>query len=408
MTLTFFKNLFQDLGRQPLRTILTLSGVVWGTFAVVLLLAFGDGLGKNQRKTMHGMGDGIVIAWPGRTTMPYKGFNKGRIVRVTPSEVEALSEQVEGILRVSPEFIGRRNIRYKKEEYNNTVRGVNVAYERMRNTIPRTGRWINGDDLRDKRRVVFLGASIAADLFHDEEPVGNEIFIAGIPFKVIGVMIEKEQDSNYSGMRDKYSLFIPWTTYSALYGDKYSHVFLFQPYNPEASKAVIGNVRQYLGEKIGFNPDDQDGMFVWDFTDFEKSMNKFFMAFNIFLGLIGTFTLLVGGVGVASIMMVVVEERTREIGIKLAVGAKRRVILRQFFAESLSIILLGGVIGFSLAVLLLSALPVEKIKDYVGIPQINPLVGIVTILILLAIGTLSGFIPARRAASTDPIVALKS
>lgn len=408
MTLTFFKNLFQDLGRQPLRTVLTLSGVVWGTFAVVLLLAFGDGIAKNQRKTIHGMGDGIVIAWPGRTTMPYKGFNKGRVVRVTPPEAEALIDQVEGIKRVSPEFIWQRNIRYKKEEYNNTVRGVNVAYEQMRNTIPATGRWVNDDDLENKRRVVFLGASIAEDLFHDEEPVGKEIFIEGIPFKVIGVMIEKEQDSNYSGMRDKYSLFIPWTTFSALYGRKYVSVILFQPFNPESSPAVIGNVRRYLGEKIGFHPDDQDGMFVWDFTEFEKSMNIFFLAFNLFLGLIGAFTLLVGGVGVASIMMVVVEERTREIGIKLAVGAKRRVILRQFFAESLSIILLGGLIGFSLAVLLLDALPVDQIKDYVGIPQINPLVGIATILILLAIGTMSGFIPARKAASTDPIVALRS
>ena len=278
----------------------------------------------------------------------------------------------------------------------------------MRNTIPRIGRWIDDDDMENKRRVVFLGASIAGDLFHDEEPIGKEIFIESIPFKVIGVMIEKEQDSNYSGMRDKYSLFIPWTTFSALYGRKYVNNFIFQPYNPESAKAVIGNVRQYLGEKIGFDPSDQDGMFVWDFTEFEKSMNIFFLAFNIFLGIIGAFTLLVGGVGVASIMMVVVEERTREIGIKLAVGAKRRIILLQFFAESLSIILLGGLIGFSLAVLLLDALPVEKIKDYVGIPQINPLVGIATILILLAIGTLSGFIPARRAASTDPIVALRS
>jgi len=408
MTLIFFKNLFQDLGRQPLRTVLTLSGVVWGTFAVVLLLAFGDGLGKNQRRVMHGMGDGIVIAWPGRTTMPYKGFNKGRAVRITPSEVESLVGQVDGIRMVSPEFIWRRSIRYKKEEFNNTVRGVNVAYEKMRNTIPRTGRWIDDDDLAFKRRVCFLGAAIASDLFHDEDPVGREILIEGIPFKVIGVMIEKEQDSNYSGMRDKYSLFIPWTTFSALYGEKYVGNIIFQPNNPAQAGVVIGRVRQYLGEKIGFDPKDQDGLFVWDFTEFEKSMSFFFLAFNIFLGLIGSFTLLVGGVGVASIMMVVVEERTREIGIKLAVGAKRRVILTQFFAESLSIILLGGLIGFSLAVLLLEALPVEKIKDYVGIPQINPMVGVLTVLILLGIGTLSGLIPARRAASTDPIVALRS
>ncbi|MFC2155180.1 ABC transporter permease [Acidobacteriota bacterium] len=158
---------------------------------------------------------------------------------------------------------------------------------------------------------------------------------------------------------------------------------------------------------IGFSPEDKDALFIWDDNEIENSMKVFLLAFTIFLGLLGAFTLLVGGVGVASIMMVVVEERTREIGIKLAVGAKRKNILWQFFSEGLLIILFGGGIGFFNAALLLNLIPAELIEDYVGIPQINPMVDIVTILVLLIIGTISGMIPARRAASTNPVETLR-
>jgi putative ABC transport system permease protein len=406
MIWNFWKNLVRDLVRQPLRTFLTFTGVIWGTFAVVLLVAFGDGVNRHQKKVFHGIGKGIVIAWPGRTTVAHRGLGKGRPVRITPEDVKLMKRRVPGIRRISPEFIWSRRIRYKREEFNNSVRGVNVEYERMRNTIPGKGRFINQVDIDRKRRVCFLGDTIAENLFHKEEPVGSRVFIEGVPFTVVGVMKHKTQDGNYSGMWDEHSVFIPWTTFQTLFGWKYVGNLLWQPYSVNESAEVIGRVRAYLGERAGFSPQDQDALFVFDYTEFEQSLGVFFLAFNIFLVLIGSFTLLVGGVGVASIMLVVVEERTREIGIKLAVGAKRRRILWQFFSESLSIILLGGIIGFGLAALVLGALPVDKLEEYVGRPEINPLVGIVTVFILLLIGTISGLAPARKAASTDPIEAL--
>lgn len=410
MIAIFFRNLFRDLSQQPLRTVLTLSGVVWGTFSVVLLIAFGDSVSKAQIKRFHGMGQGIVLAFPSRTTLPWQGFQKGKPVRVTPEMVEAIEHKVPGVDLISPEFVGSRRIRYERNEFLNTVRGVNPEFERMRNTIPLRGRFVNHTDMKERRRICFIGNVLARDLFQNRPAVGKAVFIEGVPFTVIGVMKEKSQNSNYNGQRDERCAFIPWTTYRTLYGTKYVSNFIFRPRNLAASTELTQEIKNHLAKLIGFSPRDPDAIFIWDTLEFEKSFTTFFIAFTIFLGVIGSFTLLVGGVGVASIMMVVVEERTREIGVKLAVGARRRTILLQFFSESITIMLLGGFIGFGLSSLVIRAVQGMQGSDFtefVGLPELNPLVTISTILIILTIGTISGMLPARRAASTDPITALR-
>jgi putative ABC transport system permease protein len=406
----FFRNLFRDLVRQPLRTALTLSGVVWGTFSVILLIAFGDSVSKAQIKRFHGMGEGIVLAFPSRTTLPWQGFVRGKAVRITPEMVEAIPEKVPGIDLISPEFVGSRLISYGRKEYRNTVRGVNPQFERMRNTIAEKGRFIDDEDMAARKRVCFIGDVLATDLFATEEPVGKAVFIDGVPFTVVGVMRAKQQNSNYNGQRDERCAFIAWTTYSSLYGLKYVSNFIFRPLDLNRSKAVTNDVNGHLAKLVGYNPADPDAIGIWDTMDFEKTFTTFFMAFTVFLGVIGSFTLLVGGVGVASIMRVVVDERTREIGVKLAVGARRRIILWQFFSESLVIMLLGGVIGFGLAagaIQAIKAFPSGGFTEFVGVPALNPLVIISTVLILLVIGVVAGMIPARTAASTDPIEALR-
>jgi putative ABC transport system permease protein len=406
----FFRNLFRDLIRQPLRTALTLSGVIWGTFSVVLLLAFGDSVSKAQIKRFHGMGQGIVLVFPSQTTLPWQGFLKGKAVRVTPETVEAIPDKVPGIELMSPEFVGSRLIRSGRNEFRNTVRGVNPQFELMRNTIAEKGRFIDPEDMAGRKRVCFIGDVLATDLFATDEPVGRTVFIDSVPFTVVGVMRKKLQTSNYNGQRDERCAFIPWTTYASLYGTKYVSNIIFRPLDTTRSKAVMEAIKGHLSKLIGFSPADPDALGVWDTLEFEKQFTTFFLAFTIFLGVIGTFTLLVGGVGVASIMRVVVDERTREIGVKLAVGARRRTILWQFFSESLAIMLIGGLAGFGLAAGVLQAtkaFPKGGFTDFVGIPVLNPLVVASTILILLGIGVIAGMIPARTAASTDPIEALR-
>ncbi len=407
---TLFRNLLRDLVRQPLRTILTLSGVIWGTFSVVLLLAFGDSVAKAQTKTFHGMGQGIVLVFPSRTTLPWQGFVKGKPVRLTPEMVEDIPDKVPGIALISPEFVGSLNIGYGRLQFTNTVRGVNPEFELMRNTIAESGRFLDPEDMASRKRVCMLGNTLAADLFGKEPPVGRDVLIDGMPFKVIGVMREKQQNSNYNGQQDERCAFIPWTTFSSLYGNKYVSNFIFQPRDLDRSKAVTDDLKRHVAKLIGYDPADPDALMVWDTLEMEKQFKVFFLAFTIFLGVIGAFTLLVGAIGVASIMRVVVDERTREIGVKLAVGARRRTILLQFFGESLMITLLGGLIGFGLAAAVVGAvgvLPVKGLSDFIGTPSLNPAIIVSTILILLAIGIVSGLIPARAAASTDPIQALR-
>ena len=407
----FFRNLFRDLVRQPLRTALTLSGVVWGTFSVVLLLAFGDSVSKAQIKRFHGMGQGIVLVFPSRTTLPWQGFVKGKAVRVTPETVEAIPDKVPGIEVISPEFVGSRLIRYGRNEFRNTVRGVNPEFELMRNTIAEKGRFIDPEDMAGRKRVCFIGDVLATDLFGTEEPVGKAVFIDGVPFTVVGVMRKKLQISNYNGQRDERCAFIPWTTYASLYGAKYVSNIIFRPLDLGRSKAVMEDVKAHLAKLVGFDPADPDALGVWDTLEFEKSFTTFFLAFTIFLGVIGSFTLLVGGVGVASIMRVVVEERTREIGVKLAVGARRRTILlavlqriaghharrRPRRLRALGRRAPGGQ-GLPKKAASPTSSACPSSTRWSSSPRSS---------ILLSIGVIAGMIPARTAASTDPIEALR-
>ena len=410
MILTFFRNLLRDLVRQPLRTVLTLSGVVWGTVSVVLLVAFGDAMSRAQLKRFHGMGQDIILAFPSVTTVPWQGFQKGKPVRLTPEMVEAIPEKVPGIEAISPEFVGGHMISFGRNEFRNTVRGVNPQFERMRNTIPERGRTIDPEDMGLRKRVCFLGDVLARDLFEGAEEVGRTVLIDNVPFTVIGVMRHKNQNSNYNGQRDERCAFIPWTTFAALYGNKYVSNFIYRPLDPARNKSLTREIKVHLSKLVGFSPDDPDAIGIWDTLEFLRQFKAFFAALTAFLAIVGSFTLLVGGVGVASIMSVVVEERTKEIGIKLAVGARRRTILVQFFSESLAIMFLGGLIGFALsaaAIGAVQAMPEASATEFIGVPEINALVLGVTILVLMGIGIAAGMIPARNAASTDPIAALR-
>ena len=405
----FFSHLLRDVRSQKTRTVLTVFGIVWGTVSIVLLMGFGVGLGRQMTKNMHGMGEGIMIVWPVRTSISYQGFNKGRSLDFLEEDAFLLQREVPQVAAISAEY-SRWNITLRKDKnsYSALVRGVYPVYAEMRNIIPeRGGRFIDPLDLEHKKRVVFLGNKLKEELFLSAPAVGHYIMLNSIPFLVVGVLREKKQDSSY-GSRDEVAAIIPAATFSSVFGTKYIENFVVKGRNPREHENLKKRMLQVLAKKYRFHPEDKEAVWVWDVAESEKMFQAVMMGFNLFLGIVGAFTLIVGGIGVSNIMNVVVEERTREIGLKMALGAKKRYVLSQFLFETLLITLAGGAIGLGLSAGIIAVFPESSISAEIGRPTFSIQVALITVALLGLIGFLAGFSPARRAANLNPVEALRS
>jgi putative ABC transport system permease protein len=229
--------------------------------------------------------------------------------------------------------------------------------------------------------------------------------IHGSPFLVVGVLVPKEQDSAYSG-RDHSKMVIPESTFRALTGDKYVNNFIYKAPSPELNEILNDQVRAALSSRLRFHPDDDQAVQLWDTTEMFVFMDAFMLGFQIFLGIMGVLTLVVGGIGVSNIMNVVVEERTKEIGIKMALGARSRAILTQFMLETMILTAVGGGIGLAISFAICSAFPVH-LEEYVGLPTLSPGLAMLTASILGMVGFVAGYFPARDASHLDPVVAMK-
>src|SRR5258706_449719 len=280
------RQLLRDVRSEKLRTFLTVFGIVWGTVAISLMLAFGTGLHKQLIKSTAGLGDRIVIAWPGLTSIPYEGLGKGRRIRITDDDIGAIENDVQGLKGISGEYDTNLKVEYGTKTLPADTSGVSEVFGSMRNLIPQEGgRFINPIDVHDSRRVAFLGDRLATNLFGEHTPpVGKMISVNQSPFLIVGVL-----------------------------------------------------------------------------------------------------TLIVGGIGVSNIMNVVVEERTREIGIKMALGAKQSWILRQFLLETLVVTALGGAFGFLISLAICALFP-QQLVEYVGQPTVSPLVAALTAVALGLVG----------------------
>lgn len=406
---TIITEFLLDLRSQKLRAFLTMFGIIWGTVAIIVLVSFGVGFKKQLSVNMHGIGESISIMFPGKTTKPFEGFGTGRPLSFYEDDAKLLAAQVQEIDAISPEFI-RRNVpvRVGANITNPAITGVHPIYSEMRNIIPeRGGRFVDDLDMNNRKRVAVIGDEVKKLLFGESVAVGKIIYIGEVPFTVIGVMQKKTQNSSYN-TRDKDRIFIPAFTFSSVFGVIKLSNIIFKPRDPTRSKEVGDQVRQVLGKRYKFDPADKDAVWIWDTAEFDKFMFYFFLGFNVFMGLIGTFTLGVAGVGVANIMFIVVQERIKEIGVKRAVGAKRGDILFQFFMETFFIVGLGSSIGFAIALGIIQALQYIPIKDFVGTPEMSMEVVIATVSILSIIGLLAGLMPARRAANLDVVECLRT
>jgi putative ABC transport system permease protein len=309
---------------------------------------------------------------------------------------------------VSPEYSRRTTARVGENILNPLVTGIHPGYEEMRNIIAMPGgRFINDQDNEHRRRVIFIGDKVKEFLFGQTDAVGRVVMVGVTPFTVVGVMEKKTQNSSYNS-RDQDRVFIPSTTYQSTFGQVYLSNIIYQVRDPRRGEETAKEVRAALSKRYKFDPSDEDAVWIWDTTRFDKFIFYFFLGLNIFLGMIGSFTLGVAGIGLANIMFIVVQERIKEIGIKRAVGATRRDIMAQFFLETCFILGLGAGIGFLISAGLVAVLQKVPIKEYVGTPELSGTVMAVTISVLAVIGLAAGLFPAKRAANANVVDCLRT
>lgn len=399
--------LFRNLNQQRLRSFLTIFGIMWGTATLILLLAFGFGFRDQTILNMRGMGDQIAIMFPGQTTKAFEGYGIGRSIRFTEDDVVMMENRIPEIKVATPEYIQSMQLVNMEKRRSSNVGGVYTEYTNMRNIFPQQGgRWLNQADMDQQRRVIFLGDKLAINLFGEENPVGKQVFVQQAPFTVIGVMQEKTQNSSYS-QRDEDRAFIPATTFSAMTGTKYLNNIIYAPKDAAQADYVQDRVYETFGAKYRFDASDRDAIGLWDTNEFWEFIDILFYSINGFLGLIGFFTLAVGGIGVANIMFVVVQERMKEIGIRRSVGATRITIMGQFFLETFLIVGVGAGAGFLVGWGLVQATQNLPIQEFVGTPFFAPEVGIIAFIVLGFTGFTAGLLPAWRAANLSIINCLR-
>lgn len=406
---------WDSLRRNPLRSLLTMLGIVWGIVAVTLLIAYGSSFRAVLLDGFESFGKSAVVCWPGQTSEQAGGERAGKRIRFEKADLEQVLAEATLVKQASLETTRWRAIRYGVRVQNVPIRGVYPIYGEIRNQAPSRGRWITHDDMRERRRVVVLGQDLYRKLFSSRPAVDEVVRINEMRFTVIGVMDRKMNFSSYFGPDDE-SAFIPYTTAGDLWNNRYASVLVFAPVVPHFEKRAIRQVRAVLAKRQRFSPTDERAVRAFGREEFRPIIDGITIGLQVLLLFIGALTLGIGGVGVMNIMLVSVNERTREIGLRRALGARRRHIRAQFLAEALVLTLLGGIIGILLAQLIaatIGQLPLlgPAFEDDSGRRDIHLQISWATValstVVLVLVGVISGFVPALRASRLEPVAALR-
>lgn len=407
-----WQEILATIRKNKLRSFLTALGVFWGIFMLVFLLGMGKGLENGVYKDFGARAKNIMYVWSSRTTMPYKGFAAGRIVPLELSDLDVLRSQVEEIDMIAPRNeVGPFQVSKgdKGDSYN--VRGELTDMPKIEAFIVHDGRYINQGDVRDARKVVVLGQTVKDVIFGDENAIGEHVTIKGIDFTVVGVY-GPAQVKEWT-RSDMETVVVPLTTLSRAFGTGEFIDYMVCSAKPGTRVADMEpKIRKVLKEINSIHPDDPQGIGGFNLEKEFQQIQGLFLGIKIFLWFVGIGTLLAGIIGVSNIMLIIVKERTKEIGIRKALGATPGSIVSMILTESVFITALSGYLGIIAgtfliwglnSIMVMSGAEAENFHN----PEVNWYVGAFALVVLIVSGTIAGLIPARQAAKVNPVVALK-
>jgi putative ABC transport system permease protein len=401
--------------RNRTRSLLTMLGIAWGIVAVALLMSYGGGFRGALVRAFDAFGRSAVVAWPGQTSEQAGGERAGRRVRFEKADLDAVRAEASLVKLSSLETVRWLSISYGDRMANTAIRGVYPEYGEIRNEVASDGRWISPEDFLERRRVAFIGGKLRKQLFGGRPAVGETVLISGVRFTVVGVMENKLQMSNYFTSDDECA-FIPYTAAADIWDARYASTFVFASITPAFEAKAIEQVRAAIGKRQRFSPTDKRAIQMFGREEFRPIIDGITIGLQVLLVFIGTLTLGIGGVGVMNIMLVSVDERIREIGLRRALGARRRHIRAQFVAEALVLTLAAGAVGILLSwgiVNAIGTLPLmgALFEDDSGKADLHLAFSASTVLVstalLMAVGLASGLVPALKASKLDPVAALR-
>jgi putative ABC transport system permease protein len=411
-----FRDLLRDtvatLWAHKRRTFLTMFGIAWGIISITIMVAAGEGLGDGIQKNQETFGKDVMIVFAGRTSMQAGGTRSGRLIRWLEDDYIEVAKESPACKYVMPELGNDVQVRSLFNSGTIQTVGSLPPFAEIRSVATAQGRFYNDEDNAEARNVAFLGSDAKKQLFADREALGQTIWMNGSPYTVIGVMKPKDQNSSYDGF-DTRKVFIPFNSMRRDFPNKPPAIehsvdrLLVAPWSLETHPDCVRQIRRTLGRLHNFDPRDKEAAGIWDTVKEAEANRMIIVGMEVFMGAVGIATLFLGGLSVMNVMLVSVRERTREIGVRMALGAPRQSILRQFFLETIFVVAISGGIGLIVSYGFCALVNLAPMPPFFSGMLTSWKIAAMSIFLLGLISVLSALYPANHAASVDPIEALR-